>query len=848
MRSYFDQDDKSVIVPSDRKLIYYSVDSGQQVAQANLTSEKLNQDEKVVSSDKFENLIYLFTNHGKIFIWNLDTRDWSTELSLPLNDGQMLVSCKMISKRQYIYSIRDENKSQEVDLYYSMSRSERERPKRKELVEDGICDSLNAIDVVNLASPANSKQIKQSQDKASKQRLLTYIKNRYVYFVRIGVGEKFTPNKTKRKINEYFTCVRASPNTPMVAAGDSIGRIYLYTGDFLEDDLNRTKLHWHSLAVNDLCFSCTGNTLASVGGESGCVAFWDLSPNNITRKFVKSKLGMPIRYVNCSQNVNKYILSFEDNELQIMNTDGRTKELTTLTRRTIDMYVKNDSKVLRDTDIPDQFSESKFSIGLLWHSKTDTVVTNGRTGWLQFYSPSSKVRIQSLNFLKSDILSLEKEVKVIPSEITRATLTLDGNWLAFYETRDTPSSTFPDIKLHIWQRSSTTGRWVWIQTADRLHSSTTITDLKFSPDGVYLVSVSEDGTFQMLHRISLDARATSATAKQMYAKGFVGSVPDKLVSLASFSHDSSVMAISLKNDTTLIWMIVDPFKLVFECQLSHREVDEVITADEDSNQDDNEYAMDQNNHQVLGLHFGQHRPTESVAPLCEVRTNTIRIWNILNALESVEFAASSLNDEFTAVAFDHGSQEDGDHFAVATRKNQILIFKLHVDHTTTDLKPIAVFDATAPLTSPKIEHYYTHMCFLANPILDLDEKSYHDTNLLKIINRLCLMNNHQQLVGMTDKFTLERQTAENNCNAIKTFDMSELQSYFIKNVAQYKEETRNLSDNDKIDHQAITQKQRKIRNRLEVQKMLKDLLIRVPSQNLPRMEVIGPMILNKLIQ
>lgn len=832
IRAIFDRDDNNIIVASDRQLFYYDVKTCEQVGAAFITSSKLLLDETIVATDRLDNSLYVFTNRGKIFIWNLETRDWSNELMLPLEQKEFLISCKMLSKRQYIYTILN-NETQSTTINCSMSRSEREKPKSRDVINDCTSGEQNTYDIGCLVSAIDctTKSSKKIQDKLAKQRCLTYINKNNVYFQILGIFEKFNIKYIKKMGGVDFTCVRANQTKPLVAAGDSLGRIYVYTGNFFDRKVNRTKLHWHTMPVNDICFSSTGHTLFSVGGESGCVVIWDLTHNNLGQKRVVAHLGMPIRYISCGNNLNQLIMSFEDNEIQFMDTNSRTKSLKTFTRRTIDMYKSNDCKALRlDKSLS---MDSKNTVGLLWHSKSDCVVTNGKTGCLQFYSPKSKTKTECISFLKANILSLEQEAQVIPSDITRATLTLDGNWIAFYETRDSGTS-FPDVKLHIWQRSSVSDRWNWVQTGERLHSSTSIVDLKFSPDGQYLLSVSNDGTFHVLHRISLDPKSNS---KQMFAKGFTGNVPEELPSMGTFSQDSSVMAMSLKNDTSLIWMIEDPYKLVYECQLSQIE-DESGLLGTDAPRDI------RSSNTVLGLHFGCHRPSQSIAPLCEVRVRSIRLWNILNPQEMMEYDIKERckdDDEFTAAAFDQSSD---DYYAVCTKRNLILLFKLGITQSTRHLNPLIVIDGTLPFSNPTT--IYQNMCFLRNHILDIDPQCHHDPQVINLLNRLCLLNNRQELVSITDRLTLERKSASNSCNEIKTFDVSDLKAYFAKSVSNYQEETNALPNSERLETSKITEKQRKIRNKLDVQKMLRSMLTRIPSHNLPKMEILGPMILDKL--
>jgi len=886
LRAIFDHDDKRIIVPTNRQLIYYNIESGCQDGVANISPNRLSENEVIASCTRLDMFLYLFTNYGKIFIWSLETHDWTNEMSLPFNkQDETLLACKMPSKRQYLYTTRN-NLTGELTLYHSMSRSERERPKQLDFVGNVSNGDETSFDLgCRLVGGEQSIVEHASQVSLSNKVTLAFIHLNRVYFQRVNIGEELKL-KVRHQVQDLdLTCVRANPTYPMVATGDIKGRIYLYTGELHSTklkNLNRTKLHWHHGAINDLCFSSTGLRLYSAGRESGCIVIWDLAANTLGGKKVVPALGMPIRHINCSPSFSFLAISSEDNEIRFMNTDATSTPMKTLTRRTYDMYLRNDPKAMRfgyGRGLASDCQENVFndfqsnSIGLLWHSKTDSVVTNAKTGRLQFYSTRLRATVETLDCLKSSILSLDNQGgRVLPSEITRAALSSDGDWLAFYETRKAVDGFFPEVKLHIWQRSSSCSKWFWIQTADRLHSTSTITDLKFSPDGQYLVSVGEDGRFQVLHRVSLDLKSPN---KQMYAKGFFGNVPGSLPSLAAFSQDSSVLAISLKNENTLIWMIVDPYKLEYECQLNREDSDDIEhlvppqeNRDETARNNDKP-DKDKALQPVLGLHFGRHEPSKSIAPLCEVRAKYIRIWNILNAqsssAEMMEYLATDGQkesyglergdedgeDEFTAAAFDSNFDSDQtlEHFAVGTKKNLIYLFELKINQDSRKLQPLLIIDGSLQqinnATNPR---YYLNMCFVKNPILDIDEKSHQDPIVVKLINRLCLMTNEQELVGFTDKFTVERELAVNSCNDVKTYELGELQEYFIKTELKYQNEMKDLTTNDEDAPKSakITMKQRRIKQRLEVQKMLKDLFDIIPSHNLPRIEILGPMIIDKL--
>lgn len=427
-------------------------------------------------------------------------------------------------------------------------------------------------------------------------------------------------------------------------------------------------------------------------------------------------------------------------------------------------------------------------------------------------------------------MTIDRDISVIPSDITKASVTSQGDWLACYETR-TVKDTFPIIKLHLWQLTRTNNRWSWVQTIDRLHDDSSIADLKFSPDGRFLISLSEDGSFQILHRVNLDSKVDDLSrAKLMYVKGFSGNAPRGLATMAAFSQDSSVMAISLKNGTTLIWMIEDPYKLVYECQLNQLEFDE------DSKMVNKTNDIDQ---KVLGLHFGHHRETERVAPICEVRATTIRVWNVLNPQENARYSVldhsvslpakcDKSKIRLTAAAFDQTLNQQQDNFlAVTNNYDQVLLFKLTLGRGSSEpLRPLITACASLPIhrNPPTI---YTHMCFMEKPVSHIDEDR---CEMVKLLNRLCLFNSREEIVSFVDKLTHDSAS----CNKIKT---NELNEYFNQSMT---------NEEEPIPVPDLTKEQARLRKRQEIQKILRSLE-RIPAHNLPEMQVLGPIILDKVV-
>lgn len=854
-RSVFDIDDKHIITTSNRQIQYYNAETRFLVGKAHINSGNLRQSEVIVDSERLDGSLLVFTNFGRVFFWCLENRCWMNEIVLPIEEGESLISCKMLSKRQFIFTVLNHETNNRT-INYSISRSERERPKSRDLIgscSDGSCISFDILPII-----IESNELNQNPGQQSLQRILIYMYEQRTYIQMFTINDKTKGYKYPQTINERITCVKACKAKPMIAVGDASGRIYLYHGNFVTERFNRTRLHWHSQGVNDISFSNTGNTLFSVGGENGCVVIWDLNLNNLGQKRFVTGLGLPIRFLTCANQIGKLSLSFEDNEIALLDTSDSCKRIKSMTRRINIIFEKNDYKAMRtpfpkalDTVIDnkglEQYKCTAESIGLLWHSSTDFVVTNSRTGTLLFYDPHKQTRETQLNILNSRSITLEKGSSIMPSDITRVALSQDGIWLAALETR-TSEEYFPEVRLHFWQKLKFS--WNWVQTVDRIHNTASVVDLKFSADGKFLISLCQDGTFHIFHRIVFDSKPSESFTRQMYVKGFSGTATAGLPMMAAFSHDSSVLAISLQNDTILIWMIEDPYKLVYECQL-------------------NQVGLDQNGHistdnvdlfKVLGLHFGFHQNSEKMAPVCEIRAKGIRIWNVLNPQDYSSYTIlnasksdSQLHDvlRFTAAAFDTASpntEKSPINFAVCTNSNLIMFFKLELKANSETMTPLFCVDGSLSFNR-HIPATYTNMCFLASAALEMDLDCYPDTSYTSLLSRLCLLNSYQELVCFTDQLTMERRYAINTCNDIKSLEISQLQDYFARTISSYDEETRKFSKSisNELDSSDITDKQRRIRCRLELQKMLKDIFTRIPSQNLPPMDILGPMILDKLI-
>jgi len=72
----------------------------------------------------------------------------------------------------------------------------------------------------------------------------------YIYLYRIKLGSDRT-----------VTVVQCHPNSNTLAVGDNTGRIVLYYNVMHKNTRSQTVYHWHTLPVNDVIFTSSGETI-----------------------------------------------------------------------------------------------------------------------------------------------------------------------------------------------------------------------------------------------------------------------------------------------------------------------------------------------------------------------------------------------------------------------------------------------------------------------------------------------------------------------------------------------------------------------------------------------------------
>ena len=142
----------------------------------------------------------------------------------------------------------------------------------------------------------------------------------------------------------------------------------------------QTLYHWHHTAITSLDFTASGMSFYSSGLES-VLTKWDI--NNQHKKFIPRTSAI-IRHITVSAATSEVAISTADNSIQIVGLDALFKD--SLQEFT---YI-----------VDDKTSESKFPVGLRFNPRSNSLVLNGRTGHLQFYSTYTKNLLYNVSWFK----------------------------------------------------------------------------------------------------------------------------------------------------------------------------------------------------------------------------------------------------------------------------------------------------------------------------------------------------------------------------------------------------------------------------------------------------------------
>uniref|UniRef100_A0A2L2Y659 WD repeat-containing protein 75 n=1 Tax=Parasteatoda tepidariorum TaxID=114398 RepID=A0A2L2Y659_PARTP len=329
-----------------------------------------------------------------------------------------------------------------------------------------------------------------------------------------------------------LTCVVSHPKDDVVATGDDLGRVIVWSNIFSSKKVIRSIYHWHSLPVADLVFSTEGSYIYSGGGES-CLVKWNLFSEE---KWVLPRLGTPIRWVKDSPDSSHVVVCLEENTLRLIDPQRNiVGVIQGLTRGSF----RGDPR------------QSVLSTGLLYDPQSKSIVLNGKAGHLQFYNVFEDKHMYELDISGRNFISNEREHLNYNVDISKAAVDERGQWLATVEYWSN-GEVNPMIDLKFWEFNLTKQIFI-MNTRVELPHNKEINCVIFRPYDAsdttpIVITTSEDCHFKTWALID----DTSFEGKQSWACILKSHYREHLpAGDACFSEDGSVLAIAVKNIATL---------------------------------------------------------------------------------------------------------------------------------------------------------------------------------------------------------------------------------------------------------------------------------------------------------
>ncbi|XP_011502837.1 PREDICTED: WD repeat-containing protein 75 [Ceratosolen solmsi marchali] len=388
------------------------------------------------------------------------------------------------------------------------------------------------------------------------ENLIAIAQNSFLYLMSPMHKLKVIRHKTGRNI----TCIAGHPEEECVATGDTSGRVLVWR-NISQLNPNRATYHWHTLPVAQIVFSKSGGYMYSGGGECVLVKWLLSNPQN---KSFLPRLPAPIRYLTIASENIYVAVSTLDNGIIIVNP-----------QRKITAVIQNFTWGVASTP------KSLFPAGLIIDPRTNSVVLNSRTGHVQFYNTHTKSLLFNLNVTAQNLLTQERSVIIVNTEVTRIAINSEGTWMATMEERDDNISS-TEVRLKFWQFNMEKQNFV-LNTSIELPHEFGVSAVKFRPKSSlgdneqFVITVGKDNKFKLWH---FNDSSTNGNIEhwRCYSVGFYRNLP---AIDAGFSVDGSLIGVGFGSSLTL-WI---PETSILKNSLSHSRYLQPITRVEFSKQE-----------------------------------------------------------------------------------------------------------------------------------------------------------------------------------------------------------------------------------------------------------------------
>jgi len=314
-------------------------------------------------------------------------------------------------------------------------------------------------------------------------------------------------SKACRQNKKKITCVAVHPTEDMCLTGHADGVIRKCLSLSLpRHQLETSENHWHSSAVNAVCWSESSEDYYSAGKEGVLVEYIK------DKKDFLPRLGATINYLAVSPSYKCTV--HDDNSIKIIDN-----------MKDIVSHIESFTA-----------GKSELQCGAVLDPKSNCLVTCGKPGHLLFYDPQTNQQLMNLDVMNKNFVSSPEDLSAI--EVTHVAF-VENKENSFMATVEFDVKKKQDQKLKFWKWKDSAKQWSLDTVIPRPHQDSDVTSLHFNDNDC--ISTSVDGT------------AIVWTFDEM--QGWIDEISFKhrgnSVQCSGYSCDNSLLAVGFDRDVVV---------------------------------------------------------------------------------------------------------------------------------------------------------------------------------------------------------------------------------------------------------------------------------------------------------